>query len=68
MGYEFDPTIRAMTATVKLLSEIAAHPLIARSPYPVLHDVAQEASRLVPEIVTAIGKIKAGRAPKRADD
>lgn len=68
MGYEFDPTIRTLTDTVKLLREIAAHRLIAQSKYPELHEVAREASRLVPEVIVAIGRINAGRAPRRADD
>lgn len=68
MSYEYDPTIRTLTDAVKLLNNIAAHRLIAQSDYPELHEVAQEASRLAPEVVVAIGKIKAGRAPRRADD
>jgi hypothetical protein len=42
MGYEFDPTIRAMSDTVKLLNEVAAHRLIAKSEYVELHELAQE--------------------------
>ena len=68
MSYEYDPTIRAMTDAVKLLNEIATHRLTAQSDYPELKAIAESANQLVPPLVTAIGKLKAVRAPKRADD
>jgi hypothetical protein len=68
MSFEYDPTLRTLTATVKLLTVIAAHRLIVRSDYPELHEIAAEANRLLPDLVAAIGKLQAGRAPRRADD
>ncbi len=68
MAFEFDPTIRTLTDTVRLLTDIAAHRLIAQSDYPELHKIAADAHRLVPDLVVAIGTLQAGRAPKRADD
>jgi len=68
MGYEHDPTIRTLTDTIHLLNRIAKHHLIAQSQYPELMDVSREAGRLAPELIIAIGKLKSGRAPRRADD
>jgi hypothetical protein len=68
MSHELDPTIRAMTETVKFLNQIAAHRLIAQSEYPELRLIAETARQRVGELVITIGKLKEGRAPKRADD
>ena len=68
MGFEPDPTIRTLTDTVKLLSDVATHRLTAQSDYPDVRIMAENAERLLPELITAIGKLKAGRAPRRADD
>jgi hypothetical protein len=68
MGFEPDPKIRALTAAVKLLSDVATHRLTAHSDYPELRIMAEDADRLLPELVTVIGNLKAVRAPRRADD
>jgi hypothetical protein len=68
MGYEFDPSLRAITDAAKLLSDIATHPLMTQSEYLELREFARLASQQVPDLVIAVGKLKTARAPQRHDD